>query len=61
MQKEILSFRPLIEADYPTLLEWLQRPHIKKWWDDGDDTLEKVVEHYAAEDDTKRFILLLST
>ena len=43
----------------PLLLEWLQRPHVKEWWDDGDDTLEKVTAHYTSEPETtKRYLLL---
>jgi len=38
----MLSFRPLLPADFPLLLAWLSRPHVKEWWDDGEDTLEKV-------------------
>jgi RimJ/RimL family protein N-acetyltransferase len=52
-----LRFRPLTPEDYPLLLDWLQRPHVKEWWDDGDDTLEKVAEHYS-DPDAERFILL---
>ena len=43
------------------LLDWLQRPHVKEWWDDGDDTLDKVAEHYGEDDGTERFILLLES
>jgi len=32
--------------------------HVKQWWNDGDDTLEKVALHYGAEEpDVARFIL----
>ncbi|MDQ2808519.1 MAG: GNAT family N-acetyltransferase [Chloroflexota bacterium] len=54
----MLHFRPLTPDDYPLLLEWLQRPHVKEWWDDGDDTLDKVATHYGDEDDTVRFLLI---
>lgn len=55
----MFSFRPIEEADFQILYEWLQLPHIKEWWDDGDDTLEKVREHYTRDpNETKRFILL---
>jgi aminoglycoside 6'-N-acetyltransferase Ib len=27
-----LIFRPLTPADLPTLHEWLQRPHVARWW-----------------------------
>lgn len=48
----MISFRPLEESDYQFLLTWLQRPHVKKWWDDGDDTLTKVSRHYSSDPDT---------
>jgi aminoglycoside 6'-N-acetyltransferase len=58
----LISFRPLTGADYPLLLDWLQRPHVKEWWDDGEDTLEKVVAHYGPdagdEEEVERFVLL---
>ncbi len=41
------------------LLDWLQRPHVKQWWDNGDDTLAKVAAHYSMDpDETRRFIVL---
>ena len=56
------SFRSLREKDFPVLLEWLSRPHVKEWWDDGDDTLEKVAAHYSADpDETRRFLLFRQT
>ncbi len=40
------------------MLKWLSKDHVKQWWDDGDDTLEKVVSHYGGESgDVVRFIL----
>ncbi len=51
-------FHTLSEADFPLLLKWLSRPHVKEWWNDGDDTLAKVTAHYSADpDETKRFLL----
>jgi RimJ/RimL family protein N-acetyltransferase len=54
----MFEFRPLAADDFPLMLRWLTTEHIKKWWNDGDDTLEKVALHYGAKDDTVRFILL---
>lgn len=52
------NFRLLNESDFPLMLEWLSKPHIREWWWDGDDTLEKVALHYGDKsDDTQRFIL----
>ncbi len=53
----MIGFRPLSPEDYPLLVDWLQRPHVKEWWDDGDDTLERVAASYSADPETtKRFI-----
>lgn len=40
------------------MLEWLSKEHIKQWWDDGDDTLEKVALHYGNKNDAARFLLI---
>ena len=50
-------FQPVTSADFPLLLAWLQRPHVKRWWNDDDDTLEKVVRHYGNQAHSKRFIV----
>lgn len=52
------KFRPLTTEDFPLMLEWLSKEHVKEWWDDGDDTLEKVAHHYGKKDDVARFILV---
>jgi RimJ/RimL family protein N-acetyltransferase len=58
----MLSFRPLSTTDFPLLLTWLSADHVKQWWNDGDDTLEKIALHYGAEEpDVARFILMKST
>lgn len=28
-----LSFTPLATTDFPTLCEWIARPHVREWWD----------------------------
>jgi RimJ/RimL family protein N-acetyltransferase len=53
----MISFQPLTPADHPLLLSWLQKPHVKAWWDDGDDTLEKVAQHYGSEAGTERWFI----
>ena len=41
------------------MLIWLSNEHVKQWWNDGDDTLEKVSLHYGKESDhVVRFILM---
>lgn len=29
------SFRPVTEADFPLLADWLAAPHVAQWWTDG--------------------------
>jgi aminoglycoside 6'-N-acetyltransferase len=55
----ILKFRPLTPADYPLMFHWLSMPHVREWWDDSDDTVEKVAAHYGRyEEGLERFILV---
>jgi RimJ/RimL family protein N-acetyltransferase len=58
----MISFRKLEETDFETLFNWLQQSHVKEWWDDGDDTIEKVRMHYSSDADVvTRFVLLSDT
>ena len=55
----MFKFRKIAAADFPLMLKWLSRDHVKEWWDDADDTLEKVARHYGNEDkEVERFILV---
>lgn len=55
----MFKFRELNSKDYPLMLRWLSENHVKEWWDDGDDTLEKVALHYGVPDDNvRRYILI---
>lgn len=53
-----LKFRKLTAEDFPLLLEWLSRKHVKEFWDAGEDTPEIVAQNYAEEEGCERFILL---
>lgn len=55
----MLRFRPLTSSDFPLLLKWLSKEHVKQWWNDGDETLEQVAQHYGEEEEgLERFILV---
>jgi RimJ/RimL family protein N-acetyltransferase len=41
----MITFRHLTPADIPMLHEWLQRPHIRRWWGDP-GTRAQVESHY---------------
>ena len=54
-----LKFRPLTSDDFPLLLQWLSKAHVKQWWDDSEETLETVARNYGeAEEGLERFILV---
>jgi RimJ/RimL family protein N-acetyltransferase len=41
-----LSFRSITHDDLPLLHEWLQRPHVRRWWSDH-PTVADIIAHYA--------------
>ena len=44
------------------MLKWLMTDHVREWWDDGEDTLEKVALHYGEDEEgLARFILVEET
>jgi RimJ/RimL family protein N-acetyltransferase len=45
------SFRPLTRPDLPLLHEWLNRPHVAKWWE-GATSLDYVEETHGADLDS---------
>lgn len=57
-----IGFRRLDEYDLPLLHEWLQREHVRRWWDKH-DTYPKVVEHYlpaiSGSDPTQLYVIEL--
>ena len=56
-----IEFPPLRLAHLPTLHGWLQQPHVREFWDDGDRTPEQVQEHYfAPEWDVLAFLVVLN-
>ena len=40
-----IEYRPLTESDLPMLHQWLNRPHLKRWWR-AETTLEEVRDKY---------------
>ncbi|GAA5513229.1 aminoglycoside N(6')-acetyltransferase type 1 [Deinococcus carri] len=41
-----VTFEPLTPAHLPLLHGWLQAPHVRAFWDDGERTLGAVQAHY---------------
>jgi RimJ/RimL family protein N-acetyltransferase len=43
-----ITFMPLTESHFPLLLEWLEKPHVKAWWDPNVKwTLALIQEKYS--------------
>jgi RimJ/RimL family protein N-acetyltransferase len=40
-----IGFRPLGRDDLGLMHEWLQRPHVRRWWDEH-ETYEEVAAHF---------------
>jgi RimJ/RimL family protein N-acetyltransferase len=59
-----LAFRPLQRNELPLLHEWLARPHVARWWNEGERTLDEVVAHYLpaleGTDPTDHFMVVLN-
>jgi RimJ/RimL family protein N-acetyltransferase len=57
-----LEFRPMDHADLPLLHEWIERPHVKRFYGDH-GTYEDVVDHYLpaleGRDPTEHHIVLV--
>lgn len=55
-----INFKLLDLADCTLLHTWLQQEHIRAFWDDGDRTIQEVINHYMPlTDSTKRFIFFI--
>lgn len=58
-QPEAISFRPVTEADLPTLAGWLRQPHLVEWWGDPDEELDLIRETIKGSDGTEGFLFLI--
>lgn len=46
-----LHFRPLVEADLPTMHTWLNEPGVVRWWEGDDVSWQAVVDDYGPNED----------
>lgn len=54
-----LRFRTFSADDFPLLLAWLSKEHVRQWWDDGEVTIEDVARNYGEDEEgLERFILV---
>jgi RimJ/RimL family protein N-acetyltransferase len=58
-----IGFRRMTLDDLPMMLHWLSEPHVRRWWDDGERTLDDLREKYApcidGRDPTDPYLILL--
>ncbi len=57
-----VSFSPLSAADFPTLCDWLNRPHVSEWWGPGPteaDVNEEFGPLLAADSTTKAYLVIV--
>lgn len=58
-----LKFSPLKESDLPVLKDWLNKPHLQKWWRAGKITMKMVRKKYLPrihnEDSAKPYLAYL--
>lgn len=52
-----LGFIRLQPQHIELLHAWLQEPHIREFWDDGDRSIEQVRQHYFSVRDTEPYII----
>jgi aminoglycoside 6'-N-acetyltransferase len=45
----VIEFRPLTRGDFPLLLEWFGRKHVRRWWYDEPGTLDAMEAKYGPE------------
>lgn len=56
-----IDFRPLTPADVPLLTHWLQQPHVRAFWDDGERDEAAVMAHYFDEEgDMEQLLFFLN-
>jgi len=57
----MIRFEPLARAHLPLLTGWLQQPHVRAFWDDGERDGAAVEAHYfSAAQDVPGFVFFLN-
>jgi aminoglycoside 6'-N-acetyltransferase len=56
------TFRPLAEDDLPTMVRWLNTPHVRAWWQNDPRTIEEARAKYmpriAGTEPTSAYVIL---
>jgi aminoglycoside 6'-N-acetyltransferase len=57
----VVTLEPLRREHFPLIVQWLNAPHVQKWWRDGEASGESVEYKYSpriAEDSTTRVFVI---
>lgn len=54
---ELIQFKNIKPSDFNLLHHWLQKQHVREFWDDGHRTLEQVKLYYADDQEVKRYLI----
>ena len=53
------SFRPVVEADFDLLRQWLAAPHVARWWGEVESEIAQIREHIRPDSTVNPFIVAL--
>lgn len=53
-----VSFEPMTARHLPIMAGWLRQPHVREWWGDPDEELQKVRDMIEGRDTTRPFAIL---
>ncbi|WP_292898263.1 MULTISPECIES: GNAT family N-acetyltransferase [unclassified Nitratireductor] len=54
-----IDFTPVTAEHYPLLLDWLHRPHVRRWWGEPETELEYIRDMVEGRDSSRPFLILL--
>jgi aminoglycoside 6'-N-acetyltransferase len=54
-----IAFRPLLREDLPLMAAWIASDHVRPWWGDPYEELDKVRDMIEGRDSTKPHIVLI--
>lgn len=60
MLDDSIFFKSFGNEHFEILHAWLQKDHVKAFWDDGDRTIEQVKSHYDKEPGVNRYIFTIN-
>ncbi|MAS14079.1 MAG: GNAT family N-acetyltransferase [Nitratireductor sp.] len=54
-----IDFTPVTAEHYPLLLDWLHRPHVRRWWGEPETELGYIRDMVEGRDSSRPFLILL--